>query len=30
MSERKFETGEIVWAKVKGYPYWPAEVRKKK
>jgi len=21
-----FEKGEIVWAKIKGYPWWPAVV----
>ncbi len=22
--ELDFEKGEIVWAKLKGYPYWPS------
>ena len=26
-SQRVIEYGELVWAKMKGYPYWPAQVR---
>ena len=25
--EKKFRKGEVVWAKVRGYPWWPAIVR---
>lgn len=24
---QKFGIGEIVWAKVRGFPWWPAKVR---
>jgi hypothetical protein len=24
--EKKFEEGEIVWVKLKGYPWWPAVI----
>ena len=26
--EKKFKTNELVWAKIRGYPYWPAVVNK--
>lgn len=25
--EESFEIGEIVWVKLKGYPWWPGMVR---
>jgi hypothetical protein len=25
--EKKLKVGEIVWAKVKGFPWWPGIVR---
>ena len=28
--EETFEVGEIVWVKLKGYPWWPGMVRHKK
>ena len=27
--EETFEVGEIVWVKLKGYPWWPGMVRQK-
>ena len=27
--EETFEVGEIVWVKLKGYPWWPGMVRNK-
>lgn len=27
--EETFEIGEIVWVKLKGYPWWPGMVRHK-
>jgi hypothetical protein len=27
--EETFEIGEIVWVKLKGYPWWPGMVRQK-
>jgi len=27
--EEIFEVGEIVWVKLKGYPWWPGMVRHK-
>lgn len=27
--EEKFNQGEIVWTKLKGYPWWPGMVRRK-
>ena len=27
--EENFEVGEIVWVKLKGYPWWPGMVRHK-
>jgi hypothetical protein len=27
--EETFEVGEIVWVKLKGYPWWPGMVRHK-
>ncbi len=24
--EKKFKINELVWAKIRGYPYWPAVV----
>lgn len=28
--EKKMEVGEIVWAKIRGFPWWPAMVNFKK
>lgn len=25
-TEQKFEIGDKIWAKIKGFPYWPARV----
>ncbi|GFT66090.1 putative oxidoreductase GLYR1 homolog, partial [Nephila pilipes] len=27
MSEKDFEIGDLVWAKMKGYPFWPAKIQ---
>jgi len=27
--EETFELGEVVWVKLKGYPWWPGMVRNK-
>lgn len=27
--EETFELGEVVWVKLKGYPWWPGMVRSK-
>jgi hypothetical protein len=26
--ERRLKVGEIVWAKIRGFPWWPGMVRK--
>jgi hypothetical protein len=28
LMEKRLKIGEVVWAKIRGFPWWPAVVRK--